>query len=311
VTGARRRSVSRRTIGLGAAVLVLGFLGWGIARGWDRVRAYDWDLHPGWLALGVSLLAGVYVTSALGYAEIVARLVPAGPPRAQVADIWARSLLGRYVPGSVLMVAGRVVLGAEAGIPRRATLAATVYEQVLALAAAAAAAVVMLAVYDEVSGGAPLWLVAFVPLMVIPLHPRIFRPLTDRALALVRREPLGSTLGSREVAALGVWYAANAVIMGVGVWACVRSAAGPQSGDPILVGGGFLLAFAVSMLVVVFPSGLGVREGVFTLVLAQDLPDEVALTIAVALRLVMTLVEVGFVVGAALLARAVRARQPA
>ena len=28
-------------------------------------------------------------------------------------DIWARSLLGRYVPGTVLMVVGRVVLGVE------------------------------------------------------------------------------------------------------------------------------------------------------------------------------------------------------
>jgi uncharacterized membrane protein YbhN (UPF0104 family) len=61
-----------------------------------------------------------------------------------------------------------------------------------------------------------------------------------------------------------------------------------------MVGAGFLLSFVVSMLVFVFPSGLGVREGVFALVLADSLPGSVAIAAAGASRLVLTLVELGF-----------------
>lgn len=306
MTAAPRRSGRRRAIGLAAGALVIGFLGWGVARGWDTVRDFDWDLHPGWIAGGLALLAAFYLASALGYAEIVARLHPGGPPRTLVADIWARSLLGRYVPGNVLMVAGRVVLGAEAGIPRRRSLAATVYEQALALAVAAVGGVVAVAAYGEIAGGAPIWLVALVPLILVPLHPRIFRPAADWVLARARREPLGEPLGTRAVALLAVWYAVAAVLLAAGVWALVRSAAGPQAGGPVLVGGGFLLAFTVSMLAFVFPSGLGVREGAFALVLANRLPDEVAIAVAVGVRLALTAVEIGFVAAAALAARGAR-----
>lgn len=306
MTTDRPRRARRRAIGAAAGALIVAFLVWGVVRGWDTVRAFDWDLRPGWLAGGLVLLAIFYLASALGYAEIVARLHPAGPPRGVVSDIWARSLLGRYVPGNVLMVAGRVVLGAEAGVPRRTSLAATVYEQVLALVVAAVGGVVAIAVHGEIGGGAPVWLVALVPLLLVPLHPRVFRPATDAILRRARREPLGEILATRAVGALVAWYAATAVLLAIGVWALVRSAAGPTAGDPVLVGGGFLLAFTVSMLAFIFPSGLGVREGAFALVLAERLPDEVAVAVAVGVRLALTAVEVGFVAAAALAVRGAR-----
>jgi hypothetical protein len=311
VVTAGKVRVSRRVVGFAAGALILAFLVWGVVRGWDTVRAFDWNLTPGWLVVGLLSLAVFYLASALGYAEIIARLHPAGPPRPVVADIWARSLLGRYVPGNVLMVAGRVVLGAEAGVPRRTSLAATVYEQVLALAVAAAGGVIAVAVHGEIGGGAPVWLVALVPLLLVPLHPRVFRPLTAWALGRAKREALAEVLETRAVAGLVAWYAVTAVLLAVGIWALVRSAAGPAAGGPVLVGGGFLLAFTVSMLAFIFPSGLGVREGAFALVLAERLPDEVAIAIAVGVRLALTAVELSFIGSAALAARGARRAEPA
>ena len=95
-------------------------------------------------------------TSALGYGAIIDRLHHPGPPALVTLSIWARSLLGRYVPGNVLMVLGRVVLSHERGVPRRATLAATVYEQALSLGVAAAAGVIWLAAYAGERRRAPL-----------------------------------------------------------------------------------------------------------------------------------------------------------
>jgi hypothetical protein len=44
---------------------------------------------------------------------------------------WARSILARYVSGNVLMVAGHVMLGREAGVSGRTSLAASVCQQAL------------------------------------------------------------------------------------------------------------------------------------------------------------------------------------
>ena len=65
----------------------------------------------------------------------------------------------------------------------------------------------------------------------------------------------------------------------------------------------FLLSFAVSMIAFIFPSGLGVREGVFALALAQNLPGSVAVALSVGVRLVLTLVELAFIGVVYLIAR--------
>lgn len=298
----RPRSGRRRALGYAAGLLILAFLVLGVVRGWDTVTGYDWNLRPAWLVGGLVVLLVFYLGSALGYAEIVRRLHPAGPPRPLLADIWGRSLLGRYVPGNVLMVVGRVVLGTEAGVPRRVSLAATVYEQALALAVAAVGGVIAIAFHGEIANSAPLWLVAAVPLILVPLHPRIFRPLSGWALRKARREPLDTFLRAGQVALLVAWYAVCAVLLALGVWLLVRSAA-PDAGGPLLVGGGFLLSFTISMLAFIFPSGLGVREGVFAVVLATRVPNEVAVALSVAVRLALTGVELAFIGLALLVAR--------
>jgi glycosyltransferase 2 family protein len=259
------------------------------------VAGYEWDLQPALLGLGCVVLLAFYLASALGYGAIIDRLHHPGPPARVTISIWARSLLGRYVPGNVLMVLGRVVLSHERGVPRRATLAATVYEQALGVGVAAAGAVVFVSLYERGGGDTRRWLLALVPLGLLLLHPRVFGPASSWLLRRAGREPLPRLLGVRPLAGLVAWYAATACTLGVGVWLLVRAAAGAEAGGPAFVGLAFLLSFAVSMLAFVFPSGLGVREGAFALALAQNVPGSVAVALSVGVRLVLTLVELAFV----------------
>jgi hypothetical protein len=300
--GVAARSPLRRWGGLAAGLLVLGFMGWALVDGWSAVSSYDWDLEPGLLVLGVLVLLGFYAVSALGYGAIADRLHHPGPPPLVTISIWAKSLLGRYVPGNVLMVLGRVVLSHERGVPRRVTLAATVYEQALSLGVAAAAGVIWIAAY---SGGddARLWLLALVPLGLLLLDPRIFGPASAWALRKAGREPLPRLLATRPLLGLLGWYAGIAVVGGLGIWLLVRSAAGAEAGGPAFVGLAFLLSFAVSMVAFIFPSGIGIREGAFALALAQNVPGSVAVALSVGSRLVLSLVELAFVGGAVLLER--------
>nr|WP_217914259.1 lysylphosphatidylglycerol synthase domain-containing protein [Miltoncostaea marina] len=284
---------------------MLGFLGWALVDGWSSVSAYDWDVQPGLLAAGVATLLVFYLAGGLGWAAIVRLLHGPDPPAAVHMSIWGRSLLGRYVPGSVLMVLGRVVLSADRGVPRRTSLAATVYEQVLSLGVAAAGALMFVAAAGEDAAGTDgrVWLLLLLPVGLAALHPRVFGPVSAWALRKARREPLPRLLGGRALAALVGAYAAIAVLLGLGVWLLVRSAAGPGAGDPLFVGSAFLLSFAVSMVAVIFPSGLGIREGAFALALAQNVPGGVAVALSVGVRLVLTLVELAFIAAVAVAGR--------
>jgi glycosyltransferase 2 family protein len=297
------KSPRRRAAGYAAGILILAFLVFGVARSWDDVTSYDWQVTPLPLVGGVLLLAAFYVGSGLGYVVILEQLAARRLERRRLLGVWARSLLGRYVPGNVLMVAGRVVLGREAGVAGRVSLAASVYEQVLALAAGAVGGVLYFAFYGADGHGSLAWLVAFVPLGLVLLHPKVFRPAANWALAKARREPLAVFLSGRQVTLLFLLYAALALVLALGVGLVVHGLVAGAAGSVLSVGLGFLLAFVISMLAFVFPSGLGAREAVFAVVLARDLPDGVALSVAAGSRLVLTAVELVFVAAVAAIAR--------
>jgi glycosyltransferase 2 family protein len=239
---------------------------------------------------------------AFGYVLILEQLHGARVDRRRLVAIWARSILARYVPGNVLMVASRLVLGREAGIARRVSLAASVYEQALSLGAVAVGGVILVAAYGARTVGPASWLVAVVPLGLLALHPRLFGPLTERLLRRVGREPLEVLLTSRQLVVLFAWYTVIALLLALGVGLVVHSAV-PDAGSLVYIGLSFLASFVISMLAFVFPSGLGVREGVFALALSRDLPGGVAIAASAGIRLVLALAELLFVGAAVLVVR--------
>jgi hypothetical protein len=199
-----------------------------------------------------------------------------------------------------------VVLGREAGVPARVSLAASVYEQVIVLATAAIASLVFLAGYEGPSG-AP-WVVLAIGTVagLALLHPRIFRPVTTWLLRKVGRDPLREFLSERQLAGAFAYYLVANALLGAGVWLLVRSSAGPEAGDLGYVGLAYLLSFVVSMVAFVFPSGLGIREAGFAVALAANLPEDVAFAVSVGVRLVLTAVELAFVAAVVVAARSSR-----
>src|SRR4051794_17120553 len=138
----------------------------------------------------------------IGYVAILERLAGRRLPRGRLLGTWARSILARYVPGNVLMVAGRVVLGREAGVSGRTSLAASVYEQALIVGLSACAAAGLL-LFGDLGAGDWVWFVAVVPLGLVLLHPRLFGPAANWLLARFGREPLEGLLSGREVLMFG------------------------------------------------------------------------------------------------------------
>ena len=300
---ALNRPGTRRVVGIAAVVLVVGALAWTLIDGWSTVTAYDWQLKPAWLAGAAAVLALAYTVAAEAYARVVAELhPPAHTARGTLRRHWSLSLLGRYVPGNVLMVAGRMELGRDAGVPRRVALAASTYEQILMLGASALGGLGFLAAYGDLERGAALWVVGAVPLLIVILHPRVMRKVSGTLLRKLGREPLPAVLTGRQTSGLFLLYLVVQASVGLGAAMIVQGTAGDAAGI-VFVGLAFQLAFALSMIAFIFPAGLGIRDGIFALALAQELPTEIAVAAAVLVRLAMTIFEIGYVAAMASLAR--------
>lgn len=283
--------------------LAVAALAYALWRNWDTVSDYEWHLQPAWLIGGGALVILSYAWQGLTYCRSVEWLSPQHPPITVHLAIWAKSLIARYIPGNVMLVIGRAVMAREWGVPRRTTLAVTVYEQILGVGIASIAAIAYVAGYGNPGDPRLLWILVAVPLILLALHPVPFRLLSGFALRLVRRPPLETVFNERQVLVLVVRYAIGTGLLCVGVWALVRAAVGPSVGGPMEVGFGFLLAFVISFVAFILPSGIGVRDSILALVLARHLPWGVALAVSVGLRFALIITEVVFVGLATLVGR--------
>lgn len=275
-----------------ASLLVLGFLVAVVVQQWGELQDRDVRIDPVWLAAAVPALLAFYALAAHAWA-LVLRSLGSPLPAAVAQSVWAQSLLARYVPGGVLMVLGRVVLAAREGVPARVTAASLVYEVSLLLASATLVGAYALVAETDVDGWIKALSLLSVPLIVVLLDPRVFGPISSWALRVVRQEPLAALIPLRTLLGLLALYLGIWLIGGLGMFLAGLCVYPLELGDLPTLTAAFAIGFSAAALLIVFPGGLGVRDAAYAGLLGGSVGGfATGATIAIAGRLVSTLVEV-------------------
>jgi len=288
----------RLAIQLGIAVLIFGFLVLTVIDQWSEIKDEGVHFHGAWLIPAFLLLMVFYALNALGW-DLILRFLGyrLGAGRAQVA--WGQPLLARYVPGSVLYVLGRVLLSERSGVPRRLTVASIAYEQALQATSAMAVAAYFLIVHPDLEGQPWRWaIVLVVPLALAILHPRVFGRLANRLLRAFGREPLPATMPMRGVLAVLAFYTLNWGVVAVGLYCVARSVSDVSPNDILVVGAAQAFGYVAALATLVAPAGLGIRDAAFAWAVKVAVPGDsfaIGSLIAIAVRGVMTVVEIVYV----------------
>jgi hypothetical protein len=295
----------RLAIQLGVAVLVFGFLVLTVVSQWSEIQDKGVHFHVLWLIPALVVLPVFYVFSALGW-DLILRCLGhrVGAGQAQVA--WGQPLLARYVPGSVLYVLGRVLLSERLGVPRRTTVASIAYEQAISATSAVIFGAYFFITHPDLEGK-PL---RFAFLLLIPaaitlLHPRVFGPLADRFLRAFGREPLPAVISMRGISGLLGFYLLNWVVMAIGTYCVARSVSDVSIDEMLTVGSAQALGYVAALATLVAPAGLGIRDAVFAWAVKGAVGGSFAVgsLIAIAVRGVLTVVEVMFAAAVTALGR--------
>lgn len=276
-----------------AGLLVLGFLALYLARNWSEVASHPWRVEWSRLALATVCVLAAYSGFVLTWRRILGHL----GGRLSVRDahrIWYLGNLGRYVPGKVLQLAGTAYLARAKGVSPVLTVSASLTAQVFVLAAGMLVAAITLPELGAASGALavlwPLGLAVAALLLLIVLSPAL-DAIYRLALRLVGKSGYHATIpvGERIVLlaiSLLAWSA-----FGIGFWLFVGSVA-PLAGDALVPMIGICAAGYVGGYLAVFvPGGLGVREGLYALLLAAYVPPPMAVAIAILCRLWLTACE--------------------
>ena len=258
------------------AVVVFAWLG---LRGrLDEVADALRDTSPAGVVAALSLvLLGLGATGLL-WLRLMAGLGAQLPTRDGLATFFVGQL-GKYIPGSVWSIGAQAQMAGRHAVPPRATVAAGL----VFLGYHVATAVVVGSV-TMLSGGLdspwPAWVsVLALVLSLVGLSPPVVHG-------------LGRRVAGRELAIGLVDTVVFCVLMGV-AWLCyavalVLLSPGLPWHDVAAFGGAFALAYAVGVVVVFAPAGLGAREALFVLLLAPVTGVAAAAALALLARVVHT-----------------------
>lgn len=279
------------------ALVALGVIVSYLVDNLDTLRAQELRLRwPLALAAFATLVAYLY-GRALVWHGITRTLHVAIPLRHAVAA-WFLSLLGKYLPGKVFHWLARLELyrreGHRAG---RITLAFGLETAAALLAQVLTVLLALLLVDLPPFDAARPWLAAAVVVVLIGMNPRLALPVVNTGLQLFKRGPV--TVEVTYLQLLRVVLALTAVwlVFGLGFYLLVDAVYVAEPHQLPLLIGAVSTATAAGILAIAVPSGLGVREGVLAVLLAQVMPAPVAALVAVAARVWVTIGEAAVILG--------------
>ena len=272
-------------------ILALAFVAVALVRNWDAVRddlaALSWvDLA----ASGLAAAGAVLLTGLSWYALLVGLGARMGLHPA--LTVYAAGQLGKYVPGSVWVVAIQAELGRRQGVARSVMALSYLLAVLVAIGTGGLVGLLTLLVAGDGSTrvlGPVLGVIGVLSVAVLARPQPINAALHWLAARTGRQVPDVALTGRALVGALLPMVAAWG-LFGLHAWLLARPmGAGADLLAPTT--GAFALAFVAGLLLVPLPAGAGVREGVLVAILGGTIGASAALTVGLASRLVLVVVD--------------------
>jgi len=209
----------------------------------------------------------------------------------QLAYVYAKSWLGRYIPGTAPWILGKIYFASKHGIAKSKLAVSSLLEGGLQIAVIMAVAFAILLFdtrLDIISGLIKLFMIAVLIACIVSIWPPIFNRIVSLTYRVLRKKTINpNDLASNKTVTQGaLLYIVSALLSGTALF-FIAKAVYPQLGyeNILFVIGVSNLAGALGMLAIFAPSGIGVREGILLTLLTVVMPPEFALLVTVASRL--------------------------
>ncbi len=279
---------------VGATILWLA--GRSLLRNWDQLQSQplEWRVEPALLLLSAFVVWAMYALLIEGWR----RMLGAWGQRLDAwtaARIWTVSSLGKYLPGKVWAIAGMALMAREAGVAPWAATGSAVILQMLAIGTGAAVAGVTGAhALESARPGSGWALIVLVVAAAIGVALLLWPPVVRRLLRQLAPDAEAHMAPAAGPVAFGVIVNAVAWVgYGVALWLLARGLLPGVGLGLVPAIAVFTASYLAGFLALIAPGGLGVREGLFILMLQGSLGIGAATALALASRVLLTITEFG------------------
>ena len=246
---------ARLAVQCGIGVLVMGFLVGFVASQWSKLPDFDFRFSPGWLVLA-SITVVTYLIIQGEIWRLILRSLGERLDDRSAQVIYAKSLLARYVPSNALMVVSRIVMAGHHRVRRRVCLASLAYEVGLALCASAIMGSYFVITLPALEGEPARYaILGLIPLGLTVMHPRVFEPVANYALAKLGRESLPKSLSFPSVLLFTLLYLIDLAVIGIAVFAFASALYPVSAAVMSSMVSAYAVGFCVAVLTFFVPGG--------------------------------------------------------
>lgn len=275
---------------------------------WDVLRGYSWRLHVGWLALSAFFMLISWSMEVSIWRYLIG-LMGGRLPFGAAIRIWFLSGVVRYIPGNVWQPLSMALYCQRWGIPPEATMTSiALFLAVILLAAGPMAALYFFWTgnWGILTGAVQDYAMLLIGLALLPTFIFLSKPgwlidIINWALHKMGRATLPTALTSTNLLGLVLFAVVSWITWGSAFAALTFalqsfSLESQRTLAPHLVAV-YPIGYAIGFLSILTPSGIGVREGAYYLLLTPLMGSGVVTVAALAMRAWIILGEVLMAIG--------------
>ncbi len=205
------------------------------------------------------------------------------------------SILGKYLPGKVWYAAGRVYFIKKLGVQEEKGFLSMALETGLLLLSSLIIFIISPLIYDFAILRSYIFLAIILTIIfVIALHPFFAGKIINFVSRMLKRPSVDLKYSYFSMLFLTLLYGIAWIIYGIGFFFLINSFYPVSINKLIDLTGVFAISWNLGFIALFAPAGLGVREGILTLLLALYFPKPVAIIISLLSRLWITVAEIIF-----------------
>ncbi len=274
-----------------------------------QIRELDFKIN--WPVFAASMIFYfIYKVTLASFWHYITVLDHANIRYGEALTAYLYSILGKYIPGKVFMLAARFPAYEREGVPLRKVTVCFFIENICTLLGAAFLFLISLFFFpNSILEDYRIVTVLLVVAFFICLNPKIINFFLKYVEKVAKKKDIQIPFTYGQMLKVVGLFILNWLIVGTGFYILTCSMYRLPVSELLFAGGIYGLSAIIGILAIFTPSGLGVREGILVLGLSLVMPKEMAVIISIVSRLWATVAELILVLGAFLVKKFSEARR--
>lgn len=264
---------------------------------WQKIKEYNFSFNYFYLILSCLLLGFGWIGGCIIWNRILRIVDPKHKISYLMAiKIFAYSWFGRYLPGKVWMFLGRFYFLTKEQISKKASAISMIYEIILSITAGFIFSIFLLGIAFGLQLNKSMYLFSLFVIGggLIFAHPKVLYPITKILAKRFNKIEISPEifLPYRTTLFIILNYFVIFTIEGIAFFLLIKSLVSvPFNYLPGVIGA-YLFSAILGTVVIFAPGGIGIKEGILTIILQLYLPLPISVLISLVSRVWSSTVEI-------------------